>query len=57
MARVPYETDETIFEFKLLEVMERLNYYAIEHKIDAATQLIDFISKSSDESINIKERG
>ena len=56
MAKVRYESDDTIFEFDLLEVMEGLNYYATEHKVDEAAQLLDFIAESSDNSINIPEK-
>ena len=56
MAKVRYETDDTIFEFGLLKVMERLNYYAAEHKVDEAAQLLNFIAESSDDSINIPEK-
>ncbi len=56
MAKVRYETDDAIFEFDLLKVVERLNYYAAEHKVDEAAQLLDFIAESSDDSINIPEK-
>lgn len=56
MAIVRYETDDTIFEFDLLKVMESLNYYATEHKVDEAAQLLDFIAESSDESMKIPEK-
>ena len=56
MAKVRYETDDAVFVFNLLKVVERLDYYAAEHKVDEAVQLLDFIAESSDESINIPEK-
>ena len=56
MANVRYETDDAVFVFNLLKVVERLDYYATEHKVDEAAQLLDFIAESSEECINIPEK-
>ena len=56
MANVWHETDDAIFEFDLPKVMERLDYYAAEHDVDEAAQLIDFIAELSEGSINIPEK-
>ena len=55
MASVSYETDGAIFELDLLEVIERLSYYATEHNVDEAAQLLDFIAESSEEQVKIPE--
>ena len=56
MAKVSYETDDAIFGFDLLEAIETLNYYATEHNVDEAAQILDFIAESPDESIKIPEK-
>ncbi len=56
MSKVSYETDDALFEFDLVEAIERLNYYATEHNVDEAAQLLDFIAESSDESVTLPEK-
>ena len=53
---VIYETENAIFKFFLLDVKERLNYYAYEHGVEKAKDLISFLKSSSDSQIMITEK-
>ena len=56
MSKITYETEEAIFEFDLPPAIERLEYYATEHNVDEARELLNFIAESSEESITIPEK-
>jgi hypothetical protein len=53
MQTVIFETQNAIFYFDASDAISILNYYAIEHKVSEAVQLLVSIESSSSESIKI----
>lgn len=53
---IVYETENAIFKFLLLDVKDLLNYYAYEHGVEKAKDLISFLKTSSDSQIVIPEK-
>lgn len=43
-----FEKENIIFKFLLPDVKDRLNYYAYEHGVEKANNLIDILKSSSD---------
>ncbi len=53
MYRVIFETQKGLFYFDALDAISSLKYYAIEHKVTEAAELLLSIESSSSESIRI----
>lgn len=53
MRTVTFETESAVFHFSLVDVIDRLNFYASRYGVDAAIKIRRVIESSSSESIKV----